>query len=146
MGGVEGIGEMKRRGAILQAGGKGGNIALVAQGSLAAAQVGDQAVDGLVTVLRFFRQHLQDDGRDHSGHAGADRSRGARLRGDVVVRPLALILAAQLKRQAAGEQLVEHHPETVEIAAAVHRAVGAGGVLRRHVGGRAADDGQSRLL
>ncbi len=64
----------------------------------------------------------------------------------MVVRPFALILASRFKRQAASEQFVKHNAQAVEIAAAVHRALGAGGVFWRHIGRRAADDRQPRLL
>ncbi len=146
MGGVKGVGKIKRGGAILQARGKSGNVPVATQGGLAAAQVGDQAVNGLVAVLRFFCQQLEDDGRQHGGHTGAHHAGGARLGGDMVVRPFALILASRFKRQAASEQFVKHNAQAVEIAAAVHRALGAGGVFRRHIGRRAADDRQPRLL
>jgi hypothetical protein len=37
-------------------------------------------------------QQLQDDGRQHSRHVRADRVRGQRRRGNMVVRPVGLIV------------------------------------------------------
>ena len=128
---------MDRRGAVLLAGGKGDDLALAGQRRLAAAKVGNQSVDRLVAVIGVLFQQLQDDGRQHSRHVRADRVRGQRRRGNMVVRPVGLLVLPQLKRQASGQEFIQHHAEAVEIAAAVDGALGAGGVLRRHIGGRA---------
>ena len=71
--------------------------------------------------------------RQRLGQAGAQRTHvGHAFVGDLVHQPghrLALV------RQPAGEQLVDHRPQRVEIGAAVDRL--AGQLLGRHVAGRA---------
>ena len=129
---------MDRRGAILLTGSKGGDLALTGQRRLAASQVGNQPVHRLIAVIRMLFQQLEEDGREHSRHVRAYHVRGQRLRGNMVVRPVGLIVRAQFKRQASGQKFIQHHAEAVEIAAAVDGAPGAGGMFRRHPGGSTA--------
>ena len=136
---------MDRRGAVLLAGGKGDDVALAGQRRLAAAKVGNQPVDRLVAVIGVLLQQLQDDGRQHPRHVRAYRVRGQRRRGDVVMRPVGLVVLSQLKRQAAGQEFIQHHAEAVEIAAVIHGTLGAGGVFRRHPRRRTARNGKPGL-
>ncbi len=61
------------------------------------------------------------------------------------MRPVGLLVLAQLKRQASGQELIKHNAQAVEIAAAIDGPLCAGGVLRGHIGGRTARDGQPGL-
>ena len=130
--------QKNRRGAVLLAGGKGNNLALTGQRRLAAAEVGNQPVNRLVAVIGMLLQQLQDDGRQHSRHVRAYHIRGQRRRGNMVMRPVGPIVLPPFKRQASGQEFIQHHAEAVEIAATIDGALGAGSVLRGHIRRRAA--------
>lgn len=75
------IGQMDRRRAILLAGNKVDNFAFNGQRRLAAPEVGNQPVDGLIAILRILLQQLKDNGRQHAGYVRAHPTRRKRFRG-----------------------------------------------------------------
>ncbi len=124
------IGQMDRRRAILLAGNKVDNFAFNGQRRLAAPEVGNQPVDGLIAILRILLQQLKDNGRQHAGYVRAHPTRRKRFRGNVIMRPVGLVISAQFKRQSPGQKFIKHDPQTVEIAPAVNGAPGTRGVFR----------------
>lgn len=64
----------------------------------------------------------------------------------MVMGPFRLPAFAEIERQLAGQQLVEHNAKAIEIAAAVDPVRRTGGVLRRHVRQRTAGLRQARRV
>jgi len=136
-------GNLQARRAIVASQRERGDAAVRGQRGQAMLQVGHQAGRGLVALLGALGQQLHDDGgagRVGAGMAFDGRRRRAR---HVAVDPLHGVERGE--RQVAGQQLVQDHPQRIQVAAGIDRAVHAAGLFRRHVGEAAADPAFGRV-
>jgi hypothetical protein len=85
----------------------------------------------LIPLLGGLREQLHHDLREDLWDFGRAPRRRRRLPRDVAVHELHRI--GRLEGRRAGQELVEHRAERVEIGAVVERPVHPAGLLRRHV-------------
>ena len=97
----------------------------------AALQVRPEPAHALVAGVGALLEQLEDHLRERGGQLGAKLLRGRRHAGEVAVHEAERVIV--LKREAAGEQLVERDAEGVVVTASVDGAAGATGLLGRHV-------------
>jgi hypothetical protein len=99
----------------------------------------EQAVGGLVAVVRFLLQQVQDDRGQHHRYGRVHLRRRHRDPGQMIMDEAQRVAGAEGRRPR--RQLVQSGAQRVQVRALVHRPAGAPGLLRRQVGHRADDLG-----
>ena len=97
----------------------------------AGVEVGLEAERALIALLGGLREELHDDGGERLGDRPIDEVRGHRDLGDVAMDELHGVVRRE--GQAARGELVEGHPQRVEVGPVVDRPVHAAGLLGRDV-------------
>ncbi len=144
---VELLGDLEIGGGVVRAGEEIPDGASCLELRHALFEIGDQAIGGLITVLRVLGEELHDHGGDGRVHRGADAVRGLGRDGNVAVDERHRVDGVE--REAAGEHLVQGDTERVHVGPVVDRAVHAPCLLGRNVGQcafEAARAGEDRVV
>ena len=107
-------------------------------------QVINQAVRGLVPVVRFLLQQVHDDLGQRRRQGLVRLGRRHRDPGQVIVDEPQRVPGAE--RRLARGQLVQHRAQRVQVGPLIHRPAGPPGLLRRQVRQRPRDLGMVREL